>query len=78
MLKIYGQDVAALHRLSLQEAKNGVPPRWFLYVASDNVDQIAKFTTALGGTVVAGPFDVMTAGRMAIVQDPTGATFGVW
>jgi predicted enzyme related to lactoylglutathione lyase len=32
----------------------------------------------MGGTVMAGPFDVMTFGRMAVIQDPTGAVFSVW
>ena len=25
-----------------------------------------------------GPFDVMDAGRMALLQDPTGAVFALW
>ena len=31
-----------------------------------------------GGTVVAEPFDVPDAGRMAIVTDPEGASFHLW
>ena len=31
-----------------------------------------------GGTVVVPPMDVMTAGRMAVFQDPQGAFFSVW
>ena len=32
----------------------------------------------LGGTVVNGPFDVFTSGRMVVAMDPTGAMFAVW
>ena len=33
---------------------------------------------AAGGTVVSEPFDVMDAGRMAVVTDPEGAPFCLW
>ncbi len=32
----------------------------------------------LGATLLKEPFDVMTVGRMAVVQDPTGAVFALW
>src|ERR1700691_3628130 len=35
-------------------------------------------TTKAGGKVFAPAFDVMDAGRMAVIADPTGATFCVW
>jgi predicted enzyme related to lactoylglutathione lyase len=31
-----------------------------------------------GGTPFMAPMDVMEAGRMAIIADPTGAVFGIW
>jgi predicted enzyme related to lactoylglutathione lyase len=37
-----------------------------------------KRATGLGAKVFAPPFDVMDAGRMAVLQDPTGAVFHVW
>ena len=37
-----------------------------------------KKAQALGAKVFAPPFDVMDAGRMAVLQDPTGAVFQVW
>jgi hypothetical protein len=55
-----------------------VPPHWGSYVAVANADEAAKRATALGGKVLAPAFDVMDAGRMAVLQDPTGATFMVW
>ncbi len=53
-------------------------PHWMLYIQVDTVDASAGKVPQLGGKVIAGPFDVMDAGRMAVVQDPTGAYFCLW
>lgn len=51
-----------------------VPPAHFMtYVAVDDVDANAKLATELGGGIVRGPMDIPNVGRMAIIQDPTGA-----
>jgi predicted enzyme related to lactoylglutathione lyase len=42
------------------------------------VDDSAKKAQSLGAKLFAPPFDVMDAGRMAVLQDPTGAVFCVW
>jgi uncharacterized protein len=56
----------------------GMPPAWTSYVAVDDADSVATKAAGLGASVMAGPFDVMEAGRMALIQDPTGAIFAVW
>jgi predicted enzyme related to lactoylglutathione lyase len=58
--------------------EQGVPPFWSAYVKHDDVDTVAARAAEAGGVVMAPPFDVMDSGRMAIIQDPTGAMFGVW
>jgi predicted enzyme related to lactoylglutathione lyase len=58
--------------------EQGTPPNWLSYVSTDDVDRVAERSGELGATVMAGPFDVFDSGRMAVVQDPTGAVFGVW
>jgi predicted enzyme related to lactoylglutathione lyase len=78
MLKLAGQDVGAMSTLQDDQRQAGVPPHWMSYVAVENADETAKAAAALGGTVMAGPFDVTTAGRMAVIQDPTGAMFCIW
>jgi uncharacterized protein len=55
-----------------------VPAGWTIYIASDDADATAAAVTANGGRVMAPPFDVLDAGRMCVVGDPTGAVFGVW
>lgn len=54
------------------------PSAWMTYVATADADATADKVRAAGGTVIFEPMQVMTAGRMAIFVDPTGAGFGVW
>ena len=76
MLKLRGKDVGALHSRGGREAE--VPPHWNVYVSVASADEAAAKVRMLGGTVLGQPFDVMEAGRMALLQDPTGAAFCVW
>lgn len=78
MFRIAGKDVAGGGQMDPQMAAQGAPAYWTSYVKHDDADGIALRAQKAGGVVVAGPFDVMTEGRMAIIQDPTGAIFGVW
>lgn len=53
-----------------------VPPHWFAYINVDNVDARMTKVAAAGGRVVREPFDIPEVGRIAIVQDATGAHVG--
>jgi uncharacterized protein len=72
--KLDGDDVAAAYEGRPEDG----PPHWNSYVAVSSADETAGRAAALGGTVVAEPFDVFDAGRMAVLQDPTGAFIHVW
>lgn len=76
MLKLDGRDVAALS--SMPAGQEEMPPHWNSYISVDDVDAAAAKAGKLGGNVVMPPFDVMDAGRMAAIQDPTGAFFMLW
>jgi predicted enzyme related to lactoylglutathione lyase len=54
------------------------PTAWLSYVTVEDADATAARAAELGATVISEPFDVMTAGRMAVLQDPTGAVFAIW
>jgi predicted enzyme related to lactoylglutathione lyase len=69
----YGKQVAAI-----SPAQDPGPPRWTTYVNVDDVDAIAKATESAGGTVVAAPMDVMSAGRLVVLKDTTGAFISAW
>ena len=68
------QDVAGIGGLQDPNA----PPAWSIYIGTSNADATAKKVEAEGGKVVAPPFDVMDVGRMAVLQDPTGAFISLW
>jgi predicted enzyme related to lactoylglutathione lyase len=78
LIKNRGRDVGALHAMHPGQLAQGVPPHWMNYVAVENADQAAKKAQELGATLLIEPFDVMDLGRMAAIQDPTGAVFCVW
>ena len=68
-----GEGVAAA---SYQEP--GMPPHWGVYITTPDVDAAAAKAKAAGATVLMEPFDVMIHGRMAVLQDPTGAHLSLW
>jgi uncharacterized protein len=74
-VKKNGRSVGALYR---DPKETGIPPHWNTYVTVSSADVSAKTASDLGGKVVAEPFDVMEYGRMAVVQDPTGAMICLW
>jgi uncharacterized protein len=75
MARIRGGDAAAISSIP-----DGAPPRatWNTYVAVQSADDVASRVTDAGGKVLAGPFDVPEAGRMAVLADPEDAVFSVW
>lgn len=59
-----------------KEVPAGTPPHWFAYIAVDDVDKRVAALEKEGGTVLRPAFDVPGVGRIAIVQDATGAAMG--
>lgn len=54
------------------------PTAWKMYVLTDDAAASAAKVTEAGGTVISPVSEVMTAGTMAIVADPSGAVLGLW
>jgi uncharacterized protein len=73
MCKVDGEYVAAI-----PPSTDMAPPRWNNYVTVAGADDTAARAKELGATLIEEPFDVMQAGRMALLQDPAGATLCVW
>jgi predicted enzyme related to lactoylglutathione lyase len=73
-----GRAVAGL-RAATPDPRTGKPsPRWLSYARVSSADASAGKAASLGGKVLAAPFDVPGVGRMAVIEDPTGACFAVW
>jgi uncharacterized protein len=78
MAAVDGKWVAAISPQPEMQRDAGAPPAWNSYITVPDVDAAAAKAAELGATVHAPPFDVMDAGRMAVVQDPQGAWFLLW
>jgi predicted enzyme related to lactoylglutathione lyase len=73
--RVGGENVAAI---SPPPPGDESPPHWNNYVTVEDADAAAERAAKLGGTVVSPAFDVLEAGRMAVLRDPTGAFFMLW
>lgn len=78
MFRLDGRDTGGCYALNAQMKEQGVPPHWMIYMAAASADETAAKAAEAGGKVVAAPFDVFDFGRMAVLQDPTGAMFSIW
>ena len=73
--RLRGGDVAAVSSLAA-----GAPSQasWNTYIWVEDADEAAARAREAGGSVLSEPFEVMDAGRMAVLADPEGAAFSVW
>ena len=78
MQKLNGLEAAAIYQQQEEERNMGIPPHWNTYFTVTNADESVAKVQRSGGTVLFGPMDVFTAGRMAMLQDRQGAAFAVW
>ena len=78
MLRLDGDEVCGLYEMEAERREQGIPPHWFSYVSVEDADATAARARELGGTVYGEAFDVLDSGRMAVIQDPTGAVLGAW
>jgi uncharacterized protein len=78
MMTIGGKNVAAISGQLQAQQDAGVPPMWNSYITVESADGAANKAGQLGALVHAPPFDVMEAGRMAVIADPQGAFFTIW
>ncbi len=72
--QVQGATVAGIYKKQSEHT----PSAWLAYVSVEDVDLTAKSAESLGATLVTQPCDVSELGRMAVVQDPGGAVFGLW
>lgn len=78
MMQKNGLDAGGIAMQQPGAKAMGAPPAWTNYVTVENADDAVAKAASLGGNVLMPAMDVMEAGRMAVLQDPTGAVFAVW
>ncbi len=56
----------------------GAPSAWLAYVLVDDIHASTAKAKSLGATVMRDVTEVMDAGWLSIIVDPTGAVLGLW
>jgi len=72
--RLRGRDVAGIGSAPATAVESG----WSTYIAVESSERAAADAGRAGGAVLVEPFEVPPAGRMAVLADPTGASFCVW
>jgi len=68
--------VAGLHAPNPERAGN-TPSHWLSYMSVADVDASVTKAKGEGGAVLAGPVEIGSIGRAAVLRDPQGAPFGL-
>lgn len=63
--------------MPIQPEWGEIPSHWMQYVSVEDCDATVEKAGSLGGSVVSPAMDVPNVGRMAVIEDPQGATFAV-
>lgn len=71
-------DVAGLYEMSEEQREGDIPPHWLPYVSVPSVHEALARAGELGALLVNSPTDLGAAGRMAAIEDPTGAVLALW
>lgn len=78
MFTVNGVPVAGCVATANNPEMQGVPPHWATYISVEDVDARAEKCVSLGASILVPAMDVPTVGRMALIQDPQGATFWLY
>ncbi|MFI5674098.1 VOC family protein [Streptomyces cellulosae] len=74
MFQLGGRTAAGGMRTTPEQG----PPSWTVYFQTPDADATAKAAEQAHGTVLMQPMDVMDQGRVAILADQAGVSFGIW
>jgi uncharacterized protein len=66
-----------MHELLPGQREAGVPAHWMPYFTVASVDGALATSAEAAGACAAGPIDI-PPGRIAVLQDPQGAFFGIF
>lgn len=76
---MHGEDaIAGLGQMSDEMTDSGMPSVWCSYIEVADVEESVRKAADLGGTIDVPPMAAGDFGRFAIIQDPTGASVGLW
>jgi hypothetical protein len=76
VVKANGKPAGGIMNKAQTGAKDA-PAHWGAYIHVDDVDATVAKVAKAGGKVCMPCFDVAGVGRIAMIQDPTGAMIGI-
>jgi predicted enzyme related to lactoylglutathione lyase len=74
MFKKDGKEVAGV----APKMSDDSPEQWMTYVSVADARATAAKAAKAGGRILMEPMDVMAAGTMAVLMDPSGAAIALW
>ncbi|KQZ02641.1 glyoxalase [Pseudolabrys sp. Root1462] len=74
IIKRGDERIGGIFDLNSDEGCKGVPEHWLTYIAVDDVDARLKVALSVGAKEGRPPQDIPGVGRMAVLQQPGGAT----
>lgn len=78
MALLNGKSAAGIMQQGPEQAAMGLPSLWNSYFTVDDIAATIGAVEGAGGSVMMPPIDVMDAGKMAVVVDPSGAVACLW
>ncbi len=78
IFRLNGHQVAGMGQMQDEMKSQGIPPFWNSYINVEDVEATVAKAVELGGTLAMPPMQVLDAGWMAFIQDPTGGNVAVW
>jgi len=75
---LQGKKVAGIGQMSEQMLSKDLPANWNSYIHVDDLESVCAHVTELGGEVTVPVRQVLEAGKLAFIRDPTGAEVGLW
>jgi predicted enzyme related to lactoylglutathione lyase len=78
ILKRGDTGIGGVMELPAEARQAGAPPHWLAYVGTPDIDGTVRQATGMGATALLEPIAVPTVGRIAVLQDPQGAVFGLY
>jgi predicted enzyme related to lactoylglutathione lyase len=73
-----GAPMAGVMLLPDEARQSGAPSHWLSYVSVRDVDQTLMQAVRMGAMTYLEPMEIPTVGRLAVMGDPQGATFGIY
>ena len=69
---------AAIYELAPGQIRATAKPNWNVYVSVDDIEWVLKNAQRRGDVILTEATDIDRAGRIAVVQDPTGCQTTIW